>query len=642
MFTLAQTQDALILLAQGRMIHAKNSMTDAQDTARPTRPRTAPTGRSRSAPDLLAWCRAPASDKALVLASALLFALATCSGPGWADTGLADTAIGSDQGESELHPEQLMTAPETRASLSADPAVATVAAFTATAAPRDPGLLRVALTGWPPTLNPIFTAAPATTVPGAQLFASLFRLNAAGEPQPYLARHWSWSPGRDALTVKLVPGALFHDGTPIRSTDVAFSILATRDHHSFNTMLAAVEGVDTPDPLTAVIRLRHPHPALFMALAVPLTPILPAHVYDDGTALRMHPANWAPVGSGPFRFQSLERDKRIELVRFDDYRLGPRPSIERLVLLRYPGQTQTLLGLARGELDVIAFGPPELFDEVGASHQRYRVTSEGQTGISHFLCGLAFNVRRPPFDRREVRQALAYAIDRGQLYTALLVDSQQSADGPLLGDHRFAFPAMGRYAYDLDRAEALLDAAGLRRDAEGRRARVVLLIQAIQPYFQSIVRYIEWQLERSIGMQVRIETETDVDVWAQRMAAGDFDLALDFRLPWGDPMVGIHRLYHNGSERADHLYPNTPGYANPAMDALLDAAGSTEDETQRKALYQRIQLLAAEDLPYLWLSHIPFPLAIDRDLQFPLDSPWALTQPYDGVAWRDKPASPAR
>ncbi len=586
----------------------------AQDTARPPLTRTAPTARCRSAPDLPAWRRelasaellALASSKALVLASTLMLALATCSGPGWADAGLSDTAVA------------------------------------APAAQRDQTLLRVALVGWPQTLNPMFTAAPATTVPGAQLFASLFRLNAAGEPQPYLARHWSWSPGRDALTVQLAPEARFHDGTPITSTDVAFSILATRDHHSFNTMLAAVAGVDTPDPLTAVIRLRHPHPALFMALAVPLTPILPAHVYDDGTPLRTHPANWAPMGSGPFRFQALERDRRIELVRFDDYRLGPQPAIERLVVVNYPSLTQNLLGLARGELDMTAFGPPELFDEVGVSHKRYRVTSEGQTGIGQFLCGLAFNVRRPPFDRREVRQAIAYAIDRGQLYTSLLVDSQQSADGPLPSDHRFAFPAMERYAYDPDRAEVLLDAAGLQRDADGRRATVVMLIQAVEPYFQAIARYIDWQLERSVGIQVRIETETDVRVWAQRMAAGDFDLALDFRLPWGDPMIGIHRLYHSGSERADHLYPNTPGYANPAMDALLDAAGSTEDEAQRKALYRRVQLLAAEDLPYLWLSHIPFPLAIHRDLQFPLDSPWALTQPYDGVSWHDAPASSAR
>ncbi|WP_200240579.1 ABC transporter substrate-binding protein [Thiohalocapsa halophila] len=155
-------------------------------------------------------------------------------------------------------------------------------------------------------------------MPGAQLFASLFRLDAAGEPQPYLARRWSFSPGRDTLPVHLAPDALFHDGTPITSMDVAFSILATRDHHGFNTMLEAVERVDTPDPLTAVIRLRHPHPALFKALAVPLTPILPAHVYGDGTPLREHPANWRPGGSGPFRFKSLEPGADIELTRFAD------------------------------------------------------------------------------------------------------------------------------------------------------------------------------------------------------------------------------------------------------------------------------------------------------------------------------------
>jgi peptide/nickel transport system substrate-binding protein len=509
------------------------------------------------------------------------------------------------------------------------------------AAHRDPTLLRVALLNYPLTLNPIFTAAPSTTIPGAQLFASLFRLDADGAPQPYLARRWSLSPARDALTVHLAPDARFHDGEPVTSADVAFSILATRDHHSFNTMLAAVAGVDTPSPSTAVIRLRHPHPALFMALSVPLTPILPAHVYDDGTPLAEHPANQRPVGSGPFRFHRRTAEDAIELVPFDDYRLGPAPAIERLLLVHYPNMTQHALGLARGEIDLGVLGPPEMFDLVGVPPRRYRLTGEGHAGIGRFLFGVAFNMHRPPFDRREVRRAIAHALDRETLYTTLLPDSQQPADGPFPPEHPFAFPAMDhRYPHDTARAEALLEAAGLPRGADGRRTRVVLLMPPAGPYFEAVARYIAWALDRSLGIEAHIETEVDPRVWAQRLAAGDFDLASVFYLPWGDPLIGLHRLYHSGADRADHLYPNAPGYANPAMDALLDAAGRTEDASRRKALYRSMQALAAEDLPYLWLSHIPFPLVIRRDLHFPLDSPWALTQPYDGVAWEAE-AAPA-
>ncbi|MCP4182899.1 MAG: hypothetical protein GY761_06230, partial [Hyphomicrobiales bacterium] len=78
------------------------------------------------------------------------------------------------------------------------------------------------------------------------------------------------------------------------------------------------------DPLTAVIRLKKPHPALMIALASPMTPILPKHVYGDGQDIRTHPANLKPVGSGPFKFVSYT-DKEIVLEKYTDFFLPGRP-----------------------------------------------------------------------------------------------------------------------------------------------------------------------------------------------------------------------------------------------------------------------------------------------------------------------------
>jgi peptide/nickel transport system substrate-binding protein len=163
-------------------------------------------------------------------------------------------------------------------------------------------------------LNPAIQAAPVNLI-GSQIFASPLRFDKDWTPQPYLAESWAWQDDGKSLLLRLVPGARFHDGTPITSEDVAFSIMAIKANHPFSTMLAPVERVDTPTPLLAIVRLKHEHPALLLALSPALCPIMPKHVYGDGQDLRSHPRNANPVGSGPYRLVEFEPRERIVLER---------------------------------------------------------------------------------------------------------------------------------------------------------------------------------------------------------------------------------------------------------------------------------------------------------------------------------------
>ncbi|CAH1657078.1 hypothetical protein BOSEA31B_11504 [Hyphomicrobiales bacterium] len=165
--------------------------------------------------------------------------------------------------------------------------------------------------GTPSSLNPAINVGYLTAMPGTQLFASPLRFDANWKPQPYLARSWEVSADGLSLTLKLVPGATFHDGKPITSADVAFSVMALKKNHPFQQIFAPVTGVDTPDAGTAILRLSRPQAALLLAMSPALCPILPKHVFDDGRDLRTHPANIAPVGSGPFRFVEFTPGQQI-------------------------------------------------------------------------------------------------------------------------------------------------------------------------------------------------------------------------------------------------------------------------------------------------------------------------------------------
>ena len=148
--------------------------------------------------------------------------------------------------------------------------------------PRRGGTLVWSIGTTPRHLNPAVQSGIATGEPGAQLFATPLRFDENWNPQPYLAKSWEVSTDGLDVTLNLVQGATFHDGEPITSEDVKFSINTIKANHPFKTMFAAVKKIETPDKHTAVIILSKPHPALLLALSSQLGAIIPEHIYGDG------------------------------------------------------------------------------------------------------------------------------------------------------------------------------------------------------------------------------------------------------------------------------------------------------------------------------------------------------------------------
>ncbi|GIT59952.1 MAG: hypothetical protein Ct9H300mP19_19000 [Dehalococcoidia bacterium] len=166
--------------------------------------------------------------------------------------------------------------------------------------------------GTPRHLNPAVQSGIATGAPGAQLFATLVRFDDQWNAHPYLAKSWDVSDDSRTVTFQLVEGATFHDGKPITSSDVAFSIKTIKENHPFKTMFGAVDSVETPDANTAVFKLSQPHPALMLALSSQLGSINPEHIYGDGQDPKKHPRKSENVvGSGPFKFVEFVRDQHI-------------------------------------------------------------------------------------------------------------------------------------------------------------------------------------------------------------------------------------------------------------------------------------------------------------------------------------------
>src|SRR5690606_9293316 len=245
----------------------------------------------------------------------------------------------------------------------------------------------------------------ATAMPSTQLFASPLRFDDKWNPHPYLAESWKLAEDGMSLTLNLRKNAVFHDGKPVTSADVAISIMAIKANHPFQTMLGPVERVDTPDAHTAIIRMSKPHPAIVLAMSPALCPILPKHVYGDGQDLKTHPRNSADVvGSGPFRFVEFKPGQRVVLERFDKFFLPGKPYLDKVIININPDTSTLMLGLERGDIQMLPFASVPTDLRRLKDNAQMSLTPRGYEGIGP-LNWLAFNLERKPLSDVRVRKA---------------------------------------------------------------------------------------------------------------------------------------------------------------------------------------------------------------------------------------------
>ena len=272
------------------------------------------------------------------------------------------------------------------------------------------GILVIGTTQKPRHLNSAVQSGIATMMPAAQLFASPIRMDANWKPQPYLAERWDLSPDNRSVTLHLRKDAVFHDGKPITAEDVKFSIETIRDNHPFKTMYGPVNAVTVADPHTAVVRLSEPHPALLLAMSTSLTPIIPKHIFGDGTDVKVHPRNANPIGSGPFKLVEFKPGEFTVLERFDKFFLKDTPKLNRVIIREFKDTSSMMLAFERGEIDIHS----ELTDagQISRASKLPNVTLASTSPAIGPIAWLAFNTKSPKLADKRVRQAINFAIDK--------------------------------------------------------------------------------------------------------------------------------------------------------------------------------------------------------------------------------------
>ena len=505
-----------------------------------------------------------------------------------------------------------------------------ISPFTASAqgTPKKGGTLVVAVPSTPRVLNPAVQSGSVTGLIGSQLFAAPLRYDDGWNPEPYLAKSWSVSDDGLSVTLNLQEDATFHDGMPITSSDVAFSVKTIQAHHPFKTMFEPVTRVDTPDEHTAILRLAHPHPALMLAMSGQLMSIIPEHIYGDGQDPKNHPRNNVDVvGSGPFKLVEYVPGEHVIMERYDGYWEDGLPYLDRIVGRIMTDSSSRAIALQNGEVLLSTFeAEPTIVSRLRGA-DGVLVSGDGYGGIGP-IDWLAMNTTKGPLKDKRVRQAIAYAIDKNFIHKAILRGTAKDANTGIHPDSPLYNDTVNTYPLDLDKANALLDEAGFKM-TNGKRFELSLQLVP-WPGYKAQTEYIKQALSK-VGIDIILESSPDFPSWANLMGALDFDLSIDSVFNWGDPVIGVNRTYLS-SNIGKGVWSNTQGYSNARVDELLKLAAKETDDAKRKALYAEFQEIVNDEIPIYFLNALPYHTIYSKKVANPpITGIWSSSSPFDKV-----------
>lgn len=462
------------------------------------------------------------------------------------------------------------------------------------AQPRQGGTLNWVVNPMPTSLVPINTSAGGNTDIGPKIVEGLLTYDMDLRPRPLLATAWSVSSDGLQYRFELRRGVKWHDGKDFTSADVAFSINTLKQYHPRGRgTFATVTEVRTPDPHTAIIVLSRPAPAMLTALASAESPIVPRHLYD-GAEIATNRYNREPVGTGPFKFKEWVQGSHVVLERNPDYWDKPKPYLDRIVVRFIPDPAARAAALESGEIDlgnaVIPLSEVARFSKlpnltVDASQWPYWGNHQQ----------VYFNLDSVIVRDIAVRKAIAQAIDVNA-YNNVVWFGYGKTTGSIIGQAmtRYHDTTIRHQPFDPKAAEAALDAAGLKRGANGIRFKLRLLYN---PFLERrTADFIRQSLAR-VGIDAEIEAYDFATYTRKVYTDRAFDMTAESLLNLFDPTVGVQRVFWSKNFKIGLPFSNAPHYANPEADRLLEAAAVEPDETKRRQLFIDLQRVVAADIP---------------------------------------------
>ena len=475
-------------------------------------------------------------------------------------------------------------------------------------------------------LNPVITRDSYSGLITNVVFSGLVRWTEDSDLVGDLAEEWELSEDQKSITFHLRRGVVWHDGEPFSAEDVEF-FLQSLMHPDYpgvffsevNTIVGAqafregetdeVPGIEVLDEHTIRITTVDVDATLLPNL---VRGVIPKHILEDVpiSNWQTHDFNLNPVGTGPFSFTRYESGQYVELDAFDDYFLG-RPMIDKIIW-QIGDQDSMLAAFMNREVDHVSVPVAEVESLEGLDFAEIHSYASGYQW-------LGLNLAQERFQDRNVRQAIAYAINRRQIVSGPLRGYGFIVNSPFSPDSIVYNPNIAEYAFDPDRARQLLDEAGWTLNDDGVREKdgEIFEITLIYPT-GNLVRMQSAPLVQlgldAVGIKTEIRSldfstlVSRIQPGGRPVEAGDYDLFLMGLGFYLDPDISI--LFHSRFAWPDGW--NLTAYNNPEVDRLLEKGMQYVDPEERRPYYQELSAVIAEDVPVVYLYATEDVVAINQ------------------------------
>ena len=438
-----------------------------------------------------------------------------------------------------------------------------------------------------------------------QIYEPLYWINDEGEEIPMLATEYSVSEDGLTWTFQLREGVTFQNGDPLTAQDVVYSYERCFDNAYMQEKVEAIDSVTAPDDSTVEMHLKYQFSPLMekiAAIGIVSQSFAEANMDDQGLL------GFNACGTGAYSVKEAIPDVSITLEAYSGYWGGEAP-IKTLNFEQITDETTAVTAFEAGEIDVMSI-PPANWAQISESGQ-YNTDSRPSNHVVYLI----FNTEAAPFDNRELRQAIAYAINREDIIAVAadgLADPATSlATSYMLGyteDHM-------TYEYDPEKAKELLAEAGYPDGLDIGSMKTMS-----GSYFEKVMQVVQSQLAE-VGIMSTIEG-MDGNSLVEDCITGNFtlaDMGQNLSLDYDFLKTYFNEEYINGL--------NMARVSDSQIQELFEQGASTTDKEERLAIYQEIEDLTQELCAYVPLYNLQTTTAWNKDLNY--------TPSVTGVLYKD-------
>ncbi|MBU4333202.1 MAG: hypothetical protein KKD07_02040 [Candidatus Omnitrophica bacterium] len=450
----------------------------------------------------------------------------------------------------------------------------------------------------PTIINPILTTHTVSLDLMNLIFDHLIRMSPKGEIEPGLAESWKISEDGLTYVFSLKKGIRFHDSVEFTADDVKFTyeqIMDPKNGSPYRSHFELIEKIEIIDKYTVKFVLSGPFPVFLTKLAY--REIIPKHILE-GQDLRNTSFNYSPIGTGPFKFSSWDRDTdQIELAANEDYFEG-RPYLDKIIVKIYPEGYGLWPAFMREEVDFIMY----------INYEDYKVIEKDPDLRGYKIpwdkyCAIAYNLEDPVLCDKEVRKAIAQSINRKEIIDATFPGGVEST-GPFHSESEGFNPEVKPLQCDPVKAKVDLmhrgwidaDNDGIL-EKDGRELEIRMLVDERSDLYKKMAVIIRQQLAE-VGIKIVVQLYKDEEELTKEFLDEKRPQAwLRFYGGYEENIYGAIGSWYSLSSEFGRIWD----YINEDVDRLFELGRVSVNKNKKAEIYREIHKIVYEDQPACFL-----------------------------------------